>query len=116
LSIKLRVHFTRCVDVVRNRPLDERQVNMAMTNTKKWVRAHGLTLTTDQKLLLYIAVIADIKEARPTVRRKPPVQQPQPKTCPLCGCQLLVSKLDLLVCISNDCNYMYDAVKHRAVR
>ena len=57
---------------------------MALTNTKRWVRSNGLSLTTDEKLLLFVAVTADIKEARPTVRAKRPVQQAKGVICPRC--------------------------------
>jgi len=89
---------------------------MALTHVNKWINDHIHMLSFAHCSSLREAVKADIKESRPTVRRKPPVQQPQPETCPLCGSKLLISKLDLLVCSSNDCVYMYDVVKHRAVR
>ena len=51
--------------------LKERFLIMALTNLGRWVRAHGKTLTTDEKVLLRIAVNADIKKAlkRPVKRK-----------------------------------------------
>jgi hypothetical protein len=63
-----------------------------------------------------VAKPLEAQERRKTVKASTPAQQPQPEICPRCGSSLLVSKLDLLVCSSNDCLYMYDVVKHRAVR
>jgi len=71
-------------DVVRNRPLNERQVFMAMTHINRWLVADGKKLTKLQIVTLRLAVIADIKEARPTVRAKRPVQQLKTDK-PLCG-------------------------------
>jgi hypothetical protein len=67
------------LNVVRDRPLDERQVFMAMTHINRWLVVDGKKLTKLQIVTLRLAVTADIKKARPTVRRKPPVQQPQAK-------------------------------------
>ena len=53
---------------------------MAMTHVNRWLVVDGKKLTKLQIVTLRLAVIADIKEARPTVRRKPPVQQAKVKT------------------------------------
>jgi hypothetical protein len=52
---------------------------MAMTHINRWLVVDGKKLTKLQIVTLRLAVTADIKKARPTVRRKPPVQQPQAK-------------------------------------
>ena len=70
--------------VVRNRPLNERQVFMALTHTNNWITEHIHMLSFSHCSSLREAVKADIKEARPTVRRKPPVQQLKTDK-PLCG-------------------------------
>jgi hypothetical protein len=48
---------------------------MALTHTNNWITEHIHMLSFAHCSSLREAVKADIKEARPTVRRKPPVQQ-----------------------------------------
>jgi hypothetical protein len=57
---------------------------MAMTHINRWLVVDGKKLTKLQIVTLRLAVIADIKVARPKVRAKRPVQQAKAKIKPKC--------------------------------
>ena len=76
----------KAAHVVGNMPLNERQVNMARI---KLGDLEYLDASIEDRCSIWAYKIwekirADIKEARPTVRRKPPVQQLKTDK-PLCG-------------------------------
>jgi hypothetical protein len=48
---------------------------MAMNHLNRWIAGDGKKLTNLQKITLRLAVIAEVKESRPTVRAKRSVQQ-----------------------------------------
>jgi hypothetical protein len=58
---------------------------MALTNLETWISDRIEWLTPRHAASLRRAVNADIKEARPTVRAKRPVQQAKVKITPDCG-------------------------------
>jgi hypothetical protein len=70
-----------CGTVRRNRPLDERQVFMALTNLETWISDRIEWFTPRHVASLRRAVNADIKEAGRTVRSKRAVQQRKGEIC-----------------------------------
>ena len=58
-----------------------------MTHVNRWLVVDGKKLTKLQIVTLRLAVIADIKEALPTVRAKRPAQQAKAKIKPSCNRQ-----------------------------
>jgi hypothetical protein len=78
-------NFTRLRYVARNRPLDER---IFMRDIIRYNNCHGMMVhspTNRGRYVLYKDVAPYIKEARPTVRAKRPVQQPQAAICATYG-------------------------------
>lgn len=57
---------------------------MALTNVNNWITEHIHMLSFAHVSSLREAIKADIKEARPTVRAKRPVQQRKADICPRC--------------------------------